>query len=62
MLSDITADSIMLLESKMREAGRKEATIKGYLAHLHGALTWAESAGLLESIPWPKRKRRKRKK
>ena len=38
-------------QSKLRENGRKESTIKGHLAHLKAALSWAVRMGLLAKVP-----------
>lgn len=59
-LAEISADRIMLWESRMRASGASEATIRGYLNHFRGGLSWAASVGLIPEVPWPTRQRKKR--
>lgn len=56
-LADITPAALSTLQSRMKAAGMREATISGYLGHLSAALKWAESVGLLERVPRVKRLR-----
>ncbi len=50
-LADLNAECISRLQSKLRENGRAEATIKSHMAHLKAALRWAVSIGLLAKPP-----------
>ena len=57
-LSQITADRLSLLQRSLREANRREATIKKYLAHLLAALKWGQDQGMLNEVPVAKMPRR----
>jgi len=50
-LRGITAERISYLQSKWREAGLSESTIKSNLSHLMAALRWAASVGMLATVP-----------
>lgn len=50
-LREITADRLSLFQSKLREEGRSESTIAGYMAHLKAALRWAARIGLIAKAP-----------
>jgi site-specific recombinase XerD len=50
-LAVLTTDRVSYLQSQLRKAGLAETTIKGHLAHLHGALGWAHRVGMLDKIP-----------
>lgn len=50
-LRDITAERLSYFQSKLREDGRAEPTIRTYLAHLKAALKWAVELGLLPEAP-----------
>jgi integrase len=57
-LRDLTAQRLSYFQSKLREAGRSENTIKSCLAHLQAALNWAVSQRILSAAPtiqFPKR-------
>ena len=63
-LASLTAERISFLQSKLRDAGRAESTIKGHLAHLLASLKWAGRVGLLSEVPtidMPRRARGSRK-
>ena len=60
LLSSLTASRISYHQSKLRDAGRAETTIKGCMGHLKSALNWATSVGMIHevpAIPTPKRAR-----
>lgn len=57
-LTDLTPSRIATFVSKLREGGRSESTIAGYLAHLRAALSWAVSVKLLSVVPKFKKPRR----
>ena len=50
-LSDLTADRLSYFQSKLREAGLKDSTIAGHLAHLRSILSWAVDVGMLRAVP-----------
>ncbi|MBT6156259.1 MAG: site-specific integrase [Planctomycetaceae bacterium] len=50
-LVGLTAERISYLQSKLREEGRAESTIKGHMAHLKASLNWANRIGLLVAVP-----------
>ena len=50
-ISDLTAERLSYFESKLREAGLKDSTIAGQLAHLKSILSWAVSLGMLRAVP-----------
>ncbi|MEX2119904.1 MAG: site-specific integrase, partial [Pirellulales bacterium] len=50
-LADVNAATLSTLQAKLREAGLKETTIAGHLAHLKAALSWAVSVGMLAVMP-----------
>jgi integrase len=51
LLGSLTAGRISFYQSKLRDAGRAETTIKGHMAHLQAALNWASRVGLLNEVP-----------
>lgn len=51
LLGSLTAERISYYQSKLRDAGRAETTIKGHMAHLQAALNWALRVGLLNEVP-----------
>ncbi len=62
-LRGLTAERISYMQAKLREQGRAESTIAGYLAHLRSALQRAVDQGLLPTLPKirkPKRAKRAR--
>lgn len=50
-LGNITTDTLSRYQKALREQGRAEATIKGHLAHLQAALSWAASVNLIREAP-----------
>ena len=50
-LCDLTAQRLSYFQSKLREAGRAESTIKSCLAHLRSALNWAVGQSILATAP-----------
>lgn len=59
-LRDITPDMLSQYQSAMRTAKRAESTIKGHLATIRAALSWAKGQGLIAAIPtFPKSQRAK---
>lgn len=50
-LCDISSDMLSRYQKKLREQGKSENTIKGHLAHLRSALSWAVSVNLLRAVP-----------
>ena len=57
-LRDLTGQRLSYMQAKLRERGRSESTIKGCLAHLAAALSWAVKVGILGIAPkiqYPKR-------
>lgn len=50
-LRDVSAERISTFQAKLREGGRAETTISGYLAHLRAALNWAVGLSLLPRMP-----------
>jgi integrase len=50
-LADLTEERLSHFQAKMRDAGLKEATIAGNLAHLRSALKWDKSMKMLHTIP-----------
>ena len=66
LLCHITADMLSKYAAELRRLGRSEATIRGHMAHIHAALTWAmETPKLIRSVPkvkLPKRNKGKRMK
>mgnify|MGYP003382660393 CR=1 FL=1 len=50
-IGNVTTDAMRRLVESLREAERSENTIKGYLPHLHSALAWAVTVGLLATTP-----------
>jgi len=57
-LRDVTSERLSHLQSKLRDEGLAESTIKGHLAHLLAALRWAVSVGMLNKAPDVKMPRR----
>ncbi len=51
LLRSVTAERLSYLQSKLREAGRAENTIKSCMAHLVASLRWAVGVGLLHAAP-----------
>lgn len=50
-LSQITPERLSYFQSKLREAGQRESTIAGNLAHLRSALSWARSVKMIHAVP-----------
>lgn len=50
-LSQLTAERISLLQSRLRLRGRMESTIRGHMAHLRAALNWADRMNLIVEVP-----------
>ena len=50
-LRDLTTERLSHFQAKLRQEGRAETTIAGYLAHLRSALKWSVDLGLLPSFP-----------
>jgi len=50
-LADLTAGRLSFYQAKLREMGRSETTIKGNLAHIKAALSWAVRMGILAKMP-----------
>jgi integrase len=70
LLRSLDAKQISTLQTRLRQPeeidGKKipqraESTIKGHLAHLHAALTWAKSVGMLHAVPEIKKPHRAKK-
>lgn len=61
LLTDLSAEQIGLFQAKLREGGRAENTIVGYLAHLRSALKWANDMGMLAAMPKIRRPQRAKK-
>jgi site-specific recombinase XerD len=60
-LRDLTEQRLSHYQAELRRKGLAESTIKGHLAHLGAALSWAERVGLLDAVPsinMPKRAKR----
>lgn len=58
LLIQIDANAISKMVKDMREDGLEDVTIKGYLIYIRSALNWAQSIGLLKTVPrFPKFKR-----
>lgn len=57
-LALLSASRISRFVAELREGGRSETTIHGYLAHLRAALSWAVSVGMLAAVPKIHRPRR----
>jgi len=60
-LSDVNEDAIGRYQTHLRKKGRAESTIKGHLAHLIVALSWAKKRKLISEVPeaiLPKRAKR----
>jgi len=51
LLSAVTAEAISTLQSKLRDAGLAESTIKGHMSHLLAALNWAKDVGMIHEVP-----------
>ena len=47
----VTTDVVSEFQSKLRQEGKAEATIKSYLGHLRAALNWARDNGLIHQSP-----------
>ncbi len=47
----VTAERLSYLQSKLREAGRADNTIKSCMAHLVASIRWAVGVGLLHAAP-----------
>jgi len=60
-LAAITPDVLSRYQQRLREEGRAETTIKGHLAHLLAALSWAVDQGLLREVPKVKKPKRAKK-
>jgi len=50
-LVEITGERLSYFASRLREQGKAESTIAGYLAHLKAALRWAAAVGLMPAAP-----------
>ena len=50
-LGDLDGNSLSRYQKLLREQGRAETTIKGHLAHILAALSWAEDKKLIASVP-----------
>jgi integrase len=50
-LAQLTTERVSLYQTRLRDGGRSEATISGYLAHLKAALRWAKRMNLLDEVP-----------
>jgi integrase len=50
-LRDLTGQRLSYLQAQLRERGRAESTIKGYLAHLASAFSWGVKVGILGVAP-----------
>jgi integrase len=50
-LAALTAERISYLQSKLREEGLAETTIKGHMAHLKASLNWANRINFLAEVP-----------
>ena len=59
-LRDLTAERLSRFQSKLRENGIAEISIRGYLAHLQSALNWAVNVELLPRSPKIQKPRRAR--
>ncbi len=57
-LRELTAERLSVFQAKLREGGRAETTIAGYLAHLRAAMRWAVDVGLLAVVPKMQRPKR----
>ena len=57
-LRSLTAERLSHYQAVLREEGRAETTIAGYLAHVRAALNWAAGMGLVARVPKIKRPRR----
>ncbi len=51
MLRDVTAARVSHFQAKLRERGRREATVASHLRHLGAALRWAHGVGMLVKPP-----------
>jgi len=59
-LAEVDAARLFYFASNLRQEGKSEATIRGYLAHLRAAMRWAVDVGLLRELPkFPKTQRAK---
>lgn len=50
-LCNISSDTLSRYQKALRDKGRAESTIKGHLAHLRAALSWAVDVKLLREVP-----------
>ncbi|HEX3654519.1 MAG TPA: tyrosine-type recombinase/integrase [Pirellulales bacterium] len=50
-LRDVTAARLSHFQAKLREEGRAESTIAGYMAHMKASLRWAVRMGLIPKAP-----------
>jgi integrase len=50
-LGKLTRETLDNYASKLRDDGRREATIKSHLSHIRAALAWAVDRGYLYSVP-----------
>ena len=57
-LRSLTPERLSHYQSILREEGRSETTIAGYLGHVRAALGWADGMGLVAKVPKIKRPRR----
>jgi integrase len=51
LLSALNSEAISTLQSKLRDAGRSESTIKGHMRHLLASLNWAKDVGMIHEVP-----------
>lgn len=61
LLASVTADLLSRYEKHLRDGSRAETTIKGHLAHLSAALSWAAEKGLIAVAPKIRMPRRAKK-
>jgi len=50
-LKNVTTQSLNRYQSELRKLGRSEQTIKGHLAHIRSALSWAYDQSWIDAIP-----------
>jgi len=60
-LAAITSDLLSQYQQRLRGKGRAETTIKGHLAHIAAALSWAVDQQFLNEIPRIKKPKRAKK-
>jgi len=60
-LADVNEDTLGRYQTHLRKLSRAESTIKGHLAHILAAMSWARDRKLIQSVPtikMPKRAKR----